>query len=71
MNLGLTGQPKELTTTFTSDPPLPRDDVIAVLLTGKTLAENPGVDLRSLEGYALASGAISASLSSRLTAGSE
>ena len=66
VNLGLTGQPKELTVTFTSDPPLPRDDVIAVLLTGKTLAENPGVDLRSLEGYALASGAISASLSSRL-----
>ena len=30
------------------------------------MAENPGVDLRSLEGYALASGAISASLSSRL-----
>ena len=24
VNLGLTGQPKELTTTFTSDPPLPR-----------------------------------------------
>ena len=66
VNLGLTGQLKELTTTFTSDPPLPRDDVIAVLLTGKTVAENPGVDLRSLEGYALASGAISASLSSRL-----
>ena len=66
VNLGLTGQPKEITTTFTSDPPLPRDDVIAVLLTGKTLAENPGVDLRSLEGYALASGAISASLSNRL-----
>ena len=37
-----------------------------MLLTGKTVAENPGVDLRSLEGYALASGAISASLSSRL-----
>ena len=37
-----------------------------MLLTGKTVAENPGLDLRSLEGYALASGAISASLSSRL-----
>lgn len=66
VNLGLTGQPKEITTTFTSDPPLPRDDVIAVLLTGKTIAENPGVDIRSLEGYALASGAISASLSNKL-----
>ncbi len=66
VNLGLTGQPNELTTTFSSDPPLPREDVIAVLLTGKTVAENPGVDIRSLEGYALASGALSASLSNRL-----
>ena len=66
VNLGLTGELKEVTTTFTSDPPLSRDDVIAVLLTGKTVAENRGVDLRSLEAYAVATGAMNASLSSRL-----
>ena len=36
-----------------------------MLLTGKTVAENRGVDLRSLEALALATGAINASLSSR------
>ena len=65
VNLGLTGELNEVTTTFTSDPPLSRTDVIAVLLTGKTVAENPGVDLRALEGSALAAGALSASLSQK------
>ena len=45
INLGLTGRLNEVTTTFTSDPPLSRNDVIAVLLTGKTMAENRGVDI--------------------------
>ncbi len=66
IRLGLTGQLDEVTTTFTSDPPLSRDDVIAVLLTGKTVAENHGVDMRALEATALATGALNASLSSQL-----
>jgi outer membrane protein assembly complex protein YaeT len=66
VNLGLTGELKDVTTTFTSDPPLSRDDVIAVLVTGKTLSENRGVDVRSLESYALLTGAMNASLSSRM-----
>ena len=66
IHLGLTGTPAELTTTFTSDPPLSRDDVIAVLLTGKTVAENRGVDVRTLEAMSLATGAMNAALSSRL-----
>ena len=64
--LGLTGELDEVTTTFTSDPPLSRDDVIAVLLTGKTVAENRGVDVRSLEALSLAAGAMNASLSNKL-----
>ena len=64
--LGITGQPDEITTTFTSDPPLSRDDVIAVLLTGKTVADNPGVDIRALEATSLAAGAMNAALSSEL-----
>ena len=66
IRLGLTGQLNDVTTTFTSDPPLSRDDVIAVLLTGKTVAENRGVDLRALEATSLATGALNAALSSRL-----
>ena len=66
IRLGLSGEPNEITTTFTSDPPLARDDVIAVLLTGKTVAENRGVDLRALEATSLATGAMNASLSSEL-----
>jgi outer membrane protein assembly complex protein YaeT len=66
VNLGLTGELKDVTTTFTSDPPLSRDDVISVLITGKTLSENRGVDVRSMEAYALMTGAMNASLSSRL-----
>jgi outer membrane protein assembly complex protein YaeT len=66
VRLGLVGGLNDLTTTFTSDPPLSRDDVISVLLTGKTTAENRGVDVRALEAYSLASGALNASISSRL-----
>ena len=66
IRLTLTGDLKQVTTTFTSDPPLSRDDVIAVLLTGKTVAENRGVDLRALEATSLATGALNATLSSQL-----
>jgi len=66
IKLGLSGKLDEITTTFTSDPPLSRDDVIAVLLTGRTVAENRGVDLRALEATSLATGAMNASLSSQL-----
>ncbi len=66
VRLGLTGGLNDLTTTLTSDPPLSRNDVISVLLTGKTAAENRGLDVRTLEAFSLATGALNASLSSRL-----
>jgi outer membrane protein assembly complex protein YaeT len=66
IHLGLTGAPGDVTSTFTSDPPLSREDVISVLLTGKTVADNKGVDVRTLEAVSVASGAMSAALSSRL-----
>lgn len=66
IRLGLTGTPGDITTTFTSDPPLSREDVISVLLTGKTVAENRGADVRSLEAFSVAAGAMSAALSSQL-----
>jgi outer membrane protein assembly complex protein YaeT len=66
IHLGLAGPLNEITTTFTSDPPLSRDDVISVLLTGKTVADNKGVDVRSLEAMSVATGAMNAALSSRL-----
>ena len=66
IKLGLTGVLSEVTTTFTSDPPLSRDDVISVLLTGKTVADNKGVDVRTLEAFSVATGAMNAALSNRL-----
>ncbi|MCX6630277.1 MAG: translocation/assembly module TamB domain-containing protein, partial [Candidatus Solibacter sp.] len=62
IRLHLSGSAKNLTTTFTSDPPLSKNDIISVLLTGRTVAENHGVDLRRLEAYSLLSGALNASL---------
>jgi outer membrane protein assembly complex protein YaeT len=66
IHLGLSGTPGDITSTFTSDPPLSREDAISVLLTGKTVAENRGVDVRSLEAFSVATGAMNAALSSRL-----
>jgi autotransporter translocation and assembly factor TamB len=66
IHLGLTGVPSEITTTLTSDPPLSRDDVISVLLTGKTVADNKGVDVRTLEAFSVATSAMNVALSSRL-----
>jgi outer membrane protein assembly complex protein YaeT len=66
IHLGLKGTLGDVTTTFTSDPPLPREDVISVLLTGRTVADNRGVDVRSLEALSVASGAMSAAVSSRM-----
>jgi outer membrane protein assembly complex protein YaeT len=66
IHLGLTGVTSEITSTFTSDPPLSREDVISVLLTGKTVADNRGVDVRTLEAMSVATGAMNAALSSRL-----
>ncbi|MEO7652704.1 MAG: translocation/assembly module TamB domain-containing protein [Bryobacteraceae bacterium] len=37
ITLQIAGEPGEIKTTLTSDPPLPEPDIIAVLLTGKTL----------------------------------
>lgn len=62
IRLSLSGTAKNVTTTFTSDPPLARNDIISVLLTGKTVAENQGVDLRKLEAYSLLSGALNATV---------
>jgi translocation and assembly module TamB len=62
IRLHLSGSAKNLTTTFTSDPPLSKNDIISVLLTGRTVAENHGVDLRKLEAYSLLSGALNASV---------
>jgi outer membrane protein assembly complex protein YaeT len=66
IHLGLTGVLSEITTTLTSDPPLSRDDVISVLLTGRTVADNKGVDVRTLEAFSVATGAMNVALSSRL-----
>jgi outer membrane protein assembly complex protein YaeT len=66
IKLGLTGVLSEITTTFTSDPPLSREDVISVLLTGRTVADNKGVDVRTLEAVSVATSAMNAALSSRL-----
>jgi outer membrane protein assembly complex protein YaeT len=66
IHLGLKGALNEITTTFTSDPPLSREDVISVLLTGRTVADNTGVDVRTLEAMSIATGAMNAALSSRL-----
>jgi outer membrane protein assembly complex protein YaeT len=66
IHLGLTGPLNEITSTFTSDPPLSREDVISVLLTGKTVADNRGTDVRTLEAMSVATGAMNAALSSRL-----
>jgi outer membrane protein assembly complex protein YaeT len=60
IRLHLSGTAKNLTTTFTSDPPMSKNDIISVLLTGRTVAENRGVDLRKLEAYSLLSGAFNA-----------
>ena len=64
--LGLQGKLDDITTTFTSDPPLSREDVISVLLTGRTVADNRGVDVRTLEAMSVATGALNAALSNRL-----
>lgn len=66
IRLHLSGSAKNLTTTFTSDPPLSKNDIISVLLTGRTVAENRGVDLRKLEAYSLLSGALNASVGGSL-----
>jgi outer membrane protein assembly complex protein YaeT len=66
IHLGLTGGLDNITSTFTSDPPLSREDTISVLLTGKTVADNRGADVRQLEAMSLASGAVNAALGSRL-----
>ena len=65
--LQLSGTTKETKTTFTSDPPLSQNDVISVLLTGKTLAESGGSsrDLTQLGAFSLASGAFNAGLSGK------
>ena len=42
VRLQITGEPGETETTLTSDPPLPEPDILALLLTGRTLEEIRG-----------------------------
>ena len=68
IGLRLTGTPKDSETTFTSDPPLSRDDIISVLLTGNTLAESGGSGINPSQAgtFSLATGAMNANLSGKL-----
>ena len=68
IGLRLTGTPKDSETTFTSDPPLSRDDIISVLLTGKTLAESGGSGINPSQAgtFSLATAAMNANLSGKL-----
>jgi len=68
IGLRLTGTLKDSETTFTSDPPLSRDDIISVLLTGKTVSESggTGIDPSQAGTYSLATGAMNVSLSGKM-----
>jgi autotransporter translocation and assembly factor TamB len=68
IGLRLTGTPKDSETTFTSDPPLSRDDIISVLLTGNTLAESGGSGINPSQAgtFSLATGAMNVNLSGKL-----
>ncbi len=65
--LRLSGTGSEVSSTFTSDPPLSQTDVISVLLTGKPISESGGsrVDAAQAEKMSLLSSAINADLSAR------
>jgi outer membrane protein assembly complex protein YaeT len=68
IQLRLSGVGKNITTTFSSDPALPEDDVISVLLTGQTLAQSrrAGFDPKQAQSMILLSGALSTDLSAKL-----
>lgn len=62
------GGEERIQTTFTSDPPLPEPDIIALLLTGKTLDEARGseVDIAKGQFLTLAAGSVGDRLSGSL-----
>jgi len=67
VTLRLSGTGQEITTTFTSDPPLSQNDVVALLLTGKPSSESggSGIDPAQAEKLSLVSGALNAEMSAR------
>ncbi len=68
IQLKLTGTGKNIATSFTSDPALPEDDVLSVLLTGQTMAESRRgkFDPKQVQYMMLMSGALSTDLSAKL-----
>ncbi len=68
VSLRLSGTGSEIAATFTSDPPLSQNDVIALLLTGKPQSESSGsrVDPAQAERLSLLSGVLNADLSARM-----
>jgi outer membrane protein assembly complex protein YaeT len=68
IGLRLTGTVRDSETTFTSDPPLSRDDIISVLLTGQTLSQSGGTGINPSQAgtFSLAAGAMNVNLSGKL-----
>jgi outer membrane protein assembly complex protein YaeT len=68
VSLRLSQSGSEISVTFTSDPPLSQNDIVALLLTGKPLSESGGgrVDPVQAERLSLLTGALNADLSARM-----
>jgi outer membrane protein assembly complex protein YaeT len=68
VSLRLSGTGSEIAATYTSDPPLSQNDIIALLLTGKPQSESSGgrVDPAQAEKMSLVSGALNADLTARM-----
>jgi outer membrane protein assembly complex protein YaeT len=66
--LRFSGTRSEIATTFTSDPPLSQNDIVALLLTGKPMSESGGtrVDPAQAEKMSVLSGVLNADLSARM-----
>lgn len=68
ITLQIAGDPGDTKTTLTSDPPLPEPDILAVLLTGRTLEEVRGaeVDVAKEQMLSYLAGRVSGTLGSSL-----
>ena len=66
--LRFSGTSSEIATTFTSDPPLSQNDIVALLLTGQPMSESSGgrVDPAQAEKMSVLSGVLNADLSARM-----
>jgi outer membrane protein assembly complex protein YaeT len=66
--LRLTGTGSDIAATFTSDPPLSRNDIVALLLTGKPASKSggAGVDPGQAEKMSMLTGVLNADLSARM-----